>query len=612
MTDDKPSSTTPSDLSPETRTFQFPADALRAALAGEAALTDQTAPQAAGTLEAAGAPEAATNGTAAIGAEGLTGDAADSQDKPVWLQKFDAALIRMSEWLNPITIKEARQAMKSKQFVITFALLLIAAWLWSFFGVAGQYRAGGTAFGMVMFIGYLFMLGFAVTVVVPFSAYRSLAAEREDGTYELIQITSLHPRQIIGGKLCSAVLQMLVYFSALSPCIAFTYLLRGIDMPTIMLALFYLFLDSLALSILGLFLAALVRERHWQVVLSLLFVAALVIFFFMMCGMMTEIFDNDLWEFDTASFWVANAAFLSAYLSYFAFFYFAAAAQITFVSDNRSTAVRIVMAVQQILFAGWMGWLFTSGDFEPAGEVRVLSGAMILSGLHWYLMGVFLTGESPELSPRVQRGLPRSFLGRVLFTWFNPGGGSGYVFAVANVTAVALLVFCGLEFAKSISNNFDSDHYWGSVMVTSAVWSYVTLYLGLGRLVLAASRRYLRYQPASLLIQALLVVIGTAVPLIAHTMLDQYTMTYSVLEMTNPFWTIAEMTADYTPPNAEELAVAVLLPIIAVVVFLLNLPGVAAEVRYVRIATPKRVVEDESVLHPQPAPVAVASNPWDA
>lgn len=66
-----------------------------------------------------------------------------------------------------------------------------------------------------MLYGYFLVLSIPLIVVVPFSAFRSLAAEREDGTFELISITAL-ARQIVGGKLGSAILQMLVYFSALA------------------------------------------------------------------------------------------------------------------------------------------------------------------------------------------------------------------------------------------------------------------------------------------------------------------------------------------------------------------------------------------------------------
>ena len=51
--------------------------------------------------------------------------------------------------------------------------------------------------------------------------------EREDGTYELLSITSLSSRQIVTEKLGSSLIQMLVYYATLAPCIAFTYLFAG-------------------------------------------------------------------------------------------------------------------------------------------------------------------------------------------------------------------------------------------------------------------------------------------------------------------------------------------------------------------------------------------------
>ena len=42
---------------------------------------------------------------------------------------------RVADWLNPILIKEARQSLKSRQFIITFFLLLAASCVWTIFGV---------------------------------------------------------------------------------------------------------------------------------------------------------------------------------------------------------------------------------------------------------------------------------------------------------------------------------------------------------------------------------------------------------------------------------------------------------------------------------------------
>ena len=103
-----------------------------------------------------------------------------------------------------------------------------------------------------MLSGYFVVLCVPVLLIVPFAAFRSIAAEREDGTFELLSITSLSSWQIVTGKLGSAIIQMLVYFSALAPCIAFTYMLRGIDLPSIAFLLFYTFTASVVLSSIGL------------------------------------------------------------------------------------------------------------------------------------------------------------------------------------------------------------------------------------------------------------------------------------------------------------------------------------------------------------------------
>src|SRR5215475_5793008 len=52
------------------------------------------------------------------------------------------------EWLNPLLVKEVRQALKSRQFSFWFALVLIAAWVWSigdviYIGPAIAYGANG-------------------------------------------------------------------------------------------------------------------------------------------------------------------------------------------------------------------------------------------------------------------------------------------------------------------------------------------------------------------------------------------------------------------------------------------------------------------------------------
>ncbi len=196
-----------------------------------------------------------------------------------------ARIERLGEMLNPLLVKEVRQALKSRQFSITFTAVLCLSWLWSIAGVA---RLGPTvaygANGPEIFFGYYLILAFPLILIVPYSAYRSLIAEREDNTYELVAITTLRPRQIVAGKLGIAVAQMAVYFSAVAPCLAFTYLLRGIDVPTIFWIMFYTFLASFGFSLCALLLATIAREKHWQVMLAVVIV---VVLFYAFLGSMT-------------------------------------------------------------------------------------------------------------------------------------------------------------------------------------------------------------------------------------------------------------------------------------------------------------------------------------
>jgi ABC-type transport system involved in multi-copper enzyme maturation permease subunit len=521
-----------------------------------------------------------------------------------WFGWFEATLARFGDRLNPILVKEARQALKSRQFTVTFILVLVAGWCWSIIGIAWM---GPSVYwssnGPSMFFGYFMILAFPLLVIVPFGAYRSLSDEREDRTYELLSITTLRPRQIVAGKLAGASLQMLVYLSAISPCLAFTYLLRGLDIVTIGTILVYLVLGSLGLSMLCLLLATSATVKFQQAVTSVGLVLGLMLAFYGACIVVWEMlsFNSGI---DSQARWIANAALLTAYLSYFAMCFLAAAAELSFVGSNRSTALRIVLVVQQALFLGWMSafWFAIGTDDE------VLKVAALISGLHWFAMGAFMTGEPRQLSPRVMRDLPRSFLGRAFLTWFNPGPATGYMLAVASYLA-AILVICAAYFTD---HHLAGNQFSQVVMVCALGLSYVAVYLGVGRWLLGVLERYGPIAPATrLLVYACLLFLGTVTPLTVQMSIPQYRNDgYTVLQATNPFWTMAE--AMENTPAFDTQTAAMILGVAAVVVFVLNLPAVAEEVLRVRIAAPGRVAEEDAEIAAAITPhVHVKTNPWD-
>jgi hypothetical protein len=521
-------------------------------------------------------------------------------------------LIRLGDRLNPILVKETRQALKSRQFLLTFTLLLLCGWFWSIGGVALigpdiYYRAMGTT----MFYGYYLILSFPLLVIVPFGAFRSLAAEQEERTYELLSITTLGPRQIVAGKLGSAALQMIVYLSAITPCLAFTYMLRGIDLPTILIVLCYLVLGSMGLAMLGLLFGTLAAEKHLQVILAVLVIVGLFLTFWVGCLIAYGILEGSL-RLDRVEFWQINTALLTGYLSYFALVFYAAAARLTFASDNRSTRLRAIMFLQQALCVGWMGWIW----IQEHGDWGVAMVLLLLAGIHWYAMGAMMIGESPELSQRVKRRLPQSFLGRVFLTWFNPGPGTGYMFAVSSMMGALIIVLMALGCRQFIPAEWAMNRRTGIDWISCAFvmgtieLAYITVFLGLGLLLVRLGRKLSRVGIlTSVLIQVMLLLLACGVPLVIQLTSPTMRRTgYSLLQITNPFWTLAYVAGRTTLP-AQASIVLLLVSLAAIVVFLLNLPGIIRELRQVRIAKPERVAEEDAALAPPTAPTR--TSPWD-
>ena len=516
-------------------------------------------------------------------------------------ERLDATLDVASQWLNPILIKEARQALKSRQFVITFALLLLAGLIWSLIGVVTMLPAIYYApSGGVLLTGYYVILTVPMLLIVPFSAYRSLASEREDGTYELLSITTLTARQIVTGKLSSSVLQMLLYYSALSPCIAFTYLLRGVDILTILWLLSYTFLFSLLLTSIGLLFGAVSRRKHMQVMISVvLLVGLLIATIFWWYWTVFFIYELSLW-FDVAEAWAAQGALLTMALSYVVLFVLAAATQLSFASDNRSTRLRRVLVTQQVLFAGWMGYFWVASQYDD-----YLYYLLVLSAIHWFCAGTVMNGEWAQLSPRVRRELPQSLLGRMFLTWFNPGSGTGYLLAICSMAGVATMTVL-LAF---IGEAFDTMPVSASFMFPFALLlvGYLTAYLGVGRLILLWLRKWFHYGVAMpLLIHVLLLVIGVGVPLLLQSWLMGYSdlRVYTAMQLPNWWWTLHESVRSSGAGNVGPFATAVVM-LVALAILGVNMLSVAREVEQVRQLAPVRVQQDEIELHPERVPIKV-------
>jgi hypothetical protein len=266
------------------------------------------------------------------------------------------------------------------------------------------------------------------------------------------------------------------------------------------------------------------------------------------------------------------------------------------------------------------------------GDATVFLGTFAIAMVaNAYLMGGILLGESRDISERVRRTLPRTFLVRMLFTWFYPGPGSGLLFAISNLLAVSMTValFFGALLLVAqvdlVGTPFPNSHWQFLFEVGYMAISYAVFFLALGNAILTAFGRFVpRSRALSAALQTLLVLGGVAIPaLIEGLFIRQAPTRFWLLHVSNPYAGMEEVfkprafairgqgSALLTSVERDKLLWIV--PLAAFALLLANLPLVLAEVRHKRLAKPVRVVEDddEVMARERPAPRAVIKSPWD-
>ena len=381
-----------------------------------------------------------------------------ANEKTTWLGRFNEQL---SEWCSSILVKETRQALKSRQFIWTYLALMVCVGVWTVLGLATSYDDYDT--GRELLFGFWVILGFPLGLIIPFSAYRSLAREFEDGTISLISITTMKPYQIVVGKFGSAILQMLIYLSVLAPCICFTYLLRGISIAQIGLGLSICVGGSICLTALGLFLAGVFRSRALGVGVSVLFVLLLGWLYFIWCEIIEELtrYGNASQFFNDPEAAIGVFAFVAFFGSMAILLLVTGASQISFPANNRSTAIRIAMFVQQILFFAMAIMLL---PMAPEDEFACF--LLLFAGHYWLVMGFLMIGESVFVSRRVQRSLPRTVFSRTFFSLFMPGAGRGFLFAVGNIWACAIFLLLVTQFSDLLLDDSVRQRFSGRRSLT--------------------------------------------------------------------------------------------------------------------------------------------------
>ncbi len=364
---------------------------------------------------------------------------------------------RLDDLMNPIAIKEMRQAVKGR--FITWSLIIFLLVQLAIIGIVLMMRVDFNEdfnIGRNVFSAMLAVLLITCLFFVPAFAALRFSAERSDSNVDLFFITTLRPIRIIWGKLSAALVLTLLFFSASMPFMTLTYLLRGLDLPSVFILLALDFLVVAAGIQFGIFLASFpgkviartVRFLGGLFILIVVFQLTLMMSFGILSGGVGSVTGS--WGF----WWLVSFIVMVTGL-----LFVLSATIITPASANRAFVVRLYL-----LFL----WLAT-GTLSILFYWRTKNDDILHT---WALFIVIISSvnlfvaicERQQWGPRVARKIPKSRILRIPAFLLFSGAAGGIAFSVVMILATFVVLFCFSEgFRLSITAGAGSRrfYFWG-------------------------------------------------------------------------------------------------------------------------------------------------------
>ena len=353
------------------------------------------------------------------------------------MKSITDSLEKINDKLNPIVVKELRQAVQGKFLIVVLIcflclqLLTVALFLTNE-SASESFNAGRNIcrvlLGILLATGLLF---------VPAYTGIRLASERADANVDLLFITTLRPRSIIWGKFFAGLILTILIYSACMPFMTFTYLLRGVDLLSLFVLLALIFIVVAGSIQCAMLIGCLPANRIFKVILGIgwfwvivtLFIPLIVIMF-MPGGLLDSGIGSQLgsWKFWRGALGVlgggAALIILCALLS---------TALISPLSANRALPVRIFMTAVWLLTGGCAAiWSMEINGLQPIWLWGFIN--MLL-----FSIGLFVAvSERESLGQRVRQDIPRRLLPRWLAFFFYSGAASGVAWSSLMIILTAL------------------------------------------------------------------------------------------------------------------------------------------------------------------------------
>ncbi len=340
--------------------------------------------------------------------------------------------------VNPVAAKELRQAVRSRFVTVAllFFLALEFAVVWIYLLVnpsAARSLSGGQGLAAVL---YAILLWFCMLFIPIYSGVR-LAWERSRTQRDLMFATTISAGAVVRGKLLSAMALAGLIYSVCAPFMVFTYLLRGVDLPSIFLVLGIGLLYVLGAVQFAIFLAATPISRVAKVLLGLFALGA--VFYVGLVSVMfyaTAMLGPGLpFVAPLGSLWPVFVSMVATPLAGTGLLYVLSCALLKPPSANRMLPVRLYVTTLWLLGGGVaVGWYLLLGG--GGDGILLWAGVSCTVFAGWFLVAA---SERETYGPRLRRQIPRFPLWRVPAFLLYSGAAGGLTWA-ALLTGITLAV----------------------------------------------------------------------------------------------------------------------------------------------------------------------------
>jgi len=347
-------------------------------------------------------------------------------------------MLRLTSWLhdqadhaNPMLVRRVRQELRNRAFIGAYLLMLLIAVIAASIAAAASSQAGRGLFAAV---------GSAWVVLMCLQALatsRAIAGDRGAASWDLIELSGMPPMHIVTGVVQSSLVLGLLGAAGLAPFLVMSYLLRGLDLPTVVFALITLPMAGALLGATAAMFSCIGNSRQARQGLGLVLALGLVTAWILLTTVWASSEQGlsrwlaEVMRGDGAAI-LALIGLLNAWIVLMALAFVLAAALLTHRALDRSSGPRLVWLA--IWFNGllWLGtvmvfaavtssWHSVSSDLE---EVMAVASTI---GVCWGLiLGLFAVTEDTDITPRqLQSTRTGGRLRRAAMTVLGPGAGRG-------------------------------------------------------------------------------------------------------------------------------------------------------------------------------------------